>query len=88
MKVLLQAWKTILGWGLIFTGVYMVGAVIDMVGVSGTCMFVLMPYFASLAVTIPLLKVNCPTSTFPTHPWPATCAFSTRSGSSLCPGWW
>ncbi len=58
MRTLLQAWKPILGWGLIFTGTYMVGAVIDIVGVSGTCMFVLMPYFASLAVTIPLLKVN------------------------------
>jgi hypothetical protein len=58
MKPLLCAWKPILGWGLVFTGVYMVGAVIDMTGVSGTCMFVLMPYFASLAVTIPFLKVN------------------------------
>ncbi len=58
MEALLRAWKPLLGWGLVFTGVYMVGAVIDMLGVSGTCMFVLMPYFAALAVTIPLLQVK------------------------------
>lgn len=58
MKPLLRAWKPILGWGLVYTAVYMVGAVIDMLGVSGTCMFVLMPYFAALAVTIPFLVVK------------------------------
>jgi hypothetical protein len=58
MKMLLRAWKPILGWGLVFTGVYMAAAAIEMTGVSGTCMFILMPYFASLAVTIPLLVVK------------------------------
>ena len=60
MKALLRSWKPLLGWGLAFTGVYMAGAMIEMAGLSGTCMFILMPYFAALVVTIPLLKVQQP----------------------------
>ena len=58
MKEIIRAWKPILVWGLVFVAVYMVGAVIDMTAVSGTCMFILMPYFAAMAVTIPILRVK------------------------------
>lgn len=51
-------WKTIPVWGLILVAVWMVGAVIDYAGVSGTCMFILMPYFAAIATTYPVLALN------------------------------
>jgi hypothetical protein len=50
--------KTILIWSFILIAILMVGAVIDNAGVSGTCMFILIPYFAAIAATIPVLKVR------------------------------
>jgi hypothetical protein len=49
---------TTLGWGTILVAVLMLGALIEMTGVSGTCMFVLMPAFAACAATYPLLRVR------------------------------
>lgn len=53
-----KSWKTILLWGLLLVVVYMIGAIIEMTNASGTCMFILMPYFAALAVTYPVLVLN------------------------------
>jgi hypothetical protein len=50
--------KTILIWRLVLAAVYMVGAVIDARGISGTCMFILMPYFAAIAGAYPVLTLN------------------------------
>ena len=36
----------------------MIGAIVDYSGVSGTCMLILMPYFAAIAATYPVLVVN------------------------------
>jgi hypothetical protein len=58
MKTILQSWKPLLLWGMVLVVVLMVGAFIDNSGVSGTCMFLLMPYFAALAATIPILIVK------------------------------
>ncbi|MFH0989616.1 MAG: hypothetical protein V1799_06320 [bacterium] len=38
--------------------VFMIGAVVEVTGASGTCMFILMPYFAALAATYPVLVLN------------------------------
>lgn len=50
--------KTILIWGLLLVAVYMIGGLIDATGISGTCMFILMPYFAALVATYPVLALN------------------------------
>ncbi len=49
---------TILGWGFILVAVLMLGAMVEMTGVSGTCMFVLMSAFAAFAATYPILRVD------------------------------
>ena len=51
-------WKAIVLWGLALVAIMMAGAVIDATQVSGTCMFILVPYFAALAVAYPLLAAN------------------------------
>lgn len=51
-------WKTILTWGIAIVAVLMLGAVVEMSGASGTCMFILVPYFAALAATYPLLALD------------------------------
>jgi hypothetical protein len=58
METIMKSWKTILIWGLLLVAVYMIGAVIEMINVSGTCMFILMPYFAALVATYPILILN------------------------------
>ena len=50
--------KTVLLWGFVFVAVYMLGAAIDATNISGTCMFILMPYFAAFAVTYPILALG------------------------------
>jgi hypothetical protein len=49
--------KTVLIWGLVLVAVLMVGAFAGE-RFSGTCMFILMPYFAAIAATIPVIKVG------------------------------
>jgi hypothetical protein len=51
------AWTTILIWGLALVAVLTVGAFVGE-DATGTCMFILMPYFAGLAATMPILKVR------------------------------
>jgi len=58
VKTILRSWKPILLWGMVLVAVLMLGAVIDNTGISGTCMFILMPYFAAMAATIPVIKVK------------------------------
>ena len=58
MKTIIRAWKPILLWGLGLVAVLMVGAVIDGSGVSGTCMFILLPYFAAITAVVPAITVN------------------------------
>jgi len=53
-----KPWAVILVWGLLLVAVLMVGAVIELAGVSGTCMFVLVPAFAAMAATYPILRVG------------------------------
>jgi hypothetical protein len=53
-----RPWAIILAWGLILVAVLMVGAMVELTGVSGTCMFVLMPAFAAMAATYPILRVG------------------------------
>ncbi len=53
-----RPWATTLGWGLILVAVLMLGAMIELAGVSGTCVFVLMPAFAAFAATYPILRVR------------------------------
>ncbi len=53
-----RPWATAIGWGFILVAVLMLGALIEMAGVSGTCMFVLMPAFAAFAATYPILKIG------------------------------
>ncbi len=50
--------KTVLFWGFAFVAIYTAGAIIDASGISGTCMFILMPAFTAFAVTMPLLTTN------------------------------
>jgi hypothetical protein len=49
--------KTVLFWGLILTGVLSVGAVAGEL-YSGTCMFILMPFFAGLAALMPAVRLR------------------------------
>ena len=58
VKAIAKAWKTILVWGLGLVAVLMVGAFIDVSAVSGTCMFVLVPYFAAITATVPVITVK------------------------------
>jgi len=58
MRTTQQPWKTILIWGLAVVAVLMLGAVIDNSGVSGTCMFILVPYFAAICGVFPVLALN------------------------------
>jgi hypothetical protein len=58
MKAIARSWKTILIWGLGLVAVLMVGALIDGSAISGTCMFILMPYFAAITTTVPVIAVN------------------------------
>lgn len=58
MNAKLASWKPIVVGSLALVGIYMLGAMIDASGVSGTCMFILMPYFAAIAVVYPLLAAN------------------------------
>ncbi len=58
MREILRSWKTILLWGMVLVAVLMVGAVIDYSGVSGTCMFILMPYLSAVPAVIPVLVVR------------------------------
>ncbi len=53
-----KPWKSILLWGFVLVAILMVGAVIDGTGVSGTCMFILVPYLAAIAGTIPVLTIK------------------------------
>lgn len=53
-----SALKNIIAGGLTLVGVLMAGAMIDSSGVSGTCMFILVPYFAAIAAVYPVLAVN------------------------------
>jgi hypothetical protein len=53
-----KPWAIILAWGFILVAVLMVGAMIELAGVSGTCMFVLVPAFAAMAATYPILRVG------------------------------
>jgi hypothetical protein len=52
-----SAWKTILVWGLALVAVFTAGAFVGE-GATGTCMFILAPYFAGLAAAMPILKVR------------------------------
>jgi len=58
MQTTPKPWKTILIWGFAVVAVLMIGAVIDYSGVSGTCMFILMPYFAAICGAFPVLALN------------------------------
>ena len=58
MKPSAKAWKTILIWGFGLVAVMMIGAVIDVTGVAGTCMFILAAYFAAITATIPVISVR------------------------------
>ena len=55
---MMKPWAVILVWGCILVAVLMIGAMIEVTGVSGTCMFVLMPAFAALAATYPIVRVG------------------------------
>jgi hypothetical protein len=57
MEKKVDAWKTILVWGLAIIGVNTVGAYAGE-RYSGTCMFILIPYFTSLAAVMPAVKVK------------------------------
>jgi hypothetical protein len=48
------SWRTVLGWGVVLTLVLGFGAFVGE-AFSGTCMFVLMPYFAALAAVMPIV---------------------------------
>jgi hypothetical protein len=50
-------WATSLLWGLVLTLVLSFGAFVGE-KLSGTCMFILMPYFAALVATIPVLRMG------------------------------
>ena len=50
-------WKTSLLWGLALFLSLSFGAFVGE-RFSGTCMFILMPYFAALAATMPVLQVG------------------------------
>jgi hypothetical protein len=52
-----QLWKTSLLWGLVLFLVMSFGAFVGE-RFSGTCMFILMPYFAALAAALPVLQVG------------------------------
>jgi hypothetical protein len=52
-----SAMMTVLLWGLALTAVYSVGAFAGE-AYSGTCMFVLMPYFAALAAVMPVVSLR------------------------------
>jgi hypothetical protein len=58
MNSTVRPWRTVLLWGLAVVVVLMVGAVDDALHISGTCMFILMSYFAAIAGTYPVLAVN------------------------------
>jgi hypothetical protein len=58
MATTARPWRTILFCGIIIVVVLMLGAVDDALQISGTCMFVLMAYFAAVAGTYPVLAVN------------------------------
>ncbi len=49
-------WRTSLLWGLALTLVLGFGALVE--GLSGACMFILMPSFAALAAVMPILKLE------------------------------
>ena len=53
-----KSFKTIFVWGFVLVAILMVGAIIDAIGVSGTCMFILMPYFAAIVATYPVIALN------------------------------
>ena len=50
--------RSILTWGFILVAVLMLGAMIERTAGTGTCMFVLMPAFAAMAATYPILRVG------------------------------
>jgi hypothetical protein len=50
-------WKTCLLWGVVLVLVFSFGAFVGE-KYSGTCMFLLVPYFAALAATLPVLRVG------------------------------
>lgn len=58
LKTTSKAWKTILIWGLVLVAILMIGAVIDMTSITGTCMFILVAYFAAIAGTIPVITIR------------------------------
>ncbi len=58
MKTTTRPAATILAWGFILVAVLMLGAVIERTAGTGTCMFVLMPAFAAMAATYPILRVG------------------------------
>jgi len=58
MQTTPKPWKTILIWGFAVVAVLMLAAVIEYSGVSGTCMFILMPYFAAICGAYPVLALN------------------------------
>jgi hypothetical protein len=52
-----SGWKIMLGWGVVLTAVLSIGA-FAVEKYSGTCMFVAMPYFVSLAALMPAVKLK------------------------------
>ncbi len=52
-----SAMVSVLLWGLVLTGVYSAGAFAGEM-YSGTCMFVLIPYFGALAALIPVTRLR------------------------------
>jgi len=50
-------WKTVALWGFVLFAVFTFGAFVGE-PFTGTCMFVLMPYFAAIAACMPIVKVR------------------------------
>ncbi len=57
VKTSVSFWKTALGWGMVLTLVLSFGAFVGE-RYSGTCMFILMPFFAALAAVSPILRTE------------------------------
>jgi hypothetical protein len=58
MNTTVRHWRVILAWGMVLVAVLMAGAVADVLRLTGTCMFILVAYFAAIAGTYPVLAVN------------------------------
>lgn len=61
-----RLWAPALGWGLVLVAVYSFGAFVGE-QMSGTCMFIIMPFFAALAAVAPVVLTR--------RFWAATIAY-------------